>query len=132
MDGEFHKLCGVIPGKAFRTPKLTRFGYITLKTNQTNPAMSSDQMELKKPDETDEIKCKEKTERGESANVAIRGHEFHYWDSTDPGTALLAKKPLSSRNWACMHVNDRMIAGFPHLYYRSDPEWILSFLNGGE
>lgn len=30
MDGKFRKLCGVIPGKAFRTPKLNRFGYITL------------------------------------------------------------------------------------------------------
>lgn len=131
-EGKKWQMVGLLDADAFRTKKLSRFGYITLKTNQTNPVMSSDQMELKKPDETDEIKCKEKTERGESAGVSIRGHEFHYWDSTDPGTALLAKKPLSSRKWACMHVNDRMIAGFPHLYYRSDPEWILGFLNGGE
>lgn len=30
MEGNFRKVCGVIPGRSFRTPKLTRFGYITL------------------------------------------------------------------------------------------------------
>ena len=30
MGGVFRKTCGVIPGKCFRTPRLTRFGYITL------------------------------------------------------------------------------------------------------
>ena len=133
-DGKKWQMVGLLDADAFRTKKLSRFGYITLKTNQTNPALlpdqMPDQMESKNLDETENGKHKEKTERGE--NVAIRGHEFHYWDSTDPGTALLAEKPLSSRNWACMHVSDRMIAGFPHLYYRSDPNWILNFLNRRE
>ena len=132
-DGKKWQMVGLLDADAFRTKKLSRFGYITLKTNQTNPALLSDQMpdqmESKNLDETENGKHKEKTERGENDRVAIRGHEFHYWDSTDPGTALLAEKPLSSRNWACMHVSDRMIAGFPHLYYRSDPDWILNFLN---
>lgn len=133
-EGKKWQMVGLLDADAFRTKKLSRFGYITLKTNQTNPALlpdqMSDQMESKNLDETENGKHKEKTERGENDRVAIRGHEFHYWDSTDPGTALLAEKPLSSRNWACMHVSDRMIAGFPHLYYRSDPDWILNFLNG--
>ena len=132
-EGKKWQMVGLLDADAFRTKKLSRFGYITLKTNQTNPALLSDQMpdqmESKNLDETENGKHKEKTERGENDRVAIRGHEFHYWDSTDPGTALLAEKPLSSRNWACMHVSDRMIAGFPHLYYRSDPDWILNFLN---
>lgn len=135
-DGKKWQMVGLLDADAFRTKKLSRFGYITLKTNQTNPALLSDQMpdqmESKNLDETENGKHKEKTERGENDRVAIRGHEFHYWDSTDPGTALLAEKPLSSRNWACMHVSDRMIAGFPHLYYRSDPDWILNFLNRRE
>ena len=132
-DGKKWQMVGLLDADAFRTKKFSRFGYITLKTNQTNPALlpdqMPDQMESKNLDETENGKHKEKTERGENDRVAIRGHEFHYWDSTDPGTALLAEKPLSSRNWACMHVSDRMIAGFPHLYYRSDPDWILNFLN---
>ena len=34
MDGKFYEMAGVIPGKVWRTPRLTRFGYITLKQNQ--------------------------------------------------------------------------------------------------
>ena len=31
MEGKQRRVCGVIPGRAYRTPKLNRFGYITLK-----------------------------------------------------------------------------------------------------
>lgn len=113
-DGRKWQMAGLLDADAFRTEKLSRFGYITL---------------------TENVDAAEQTEtENENRNrkkVAIRGHEFHYWDSTDPGKALLAQKPLSSRSWTCMHVSERMIAGFPHLYYRSDPEWILNFLDGG-
>ena len=30
MEGKQRRVCGVIPGRAYRTPKLNRFGYITL------------------------------------------------------------------------------------------------------
>ena len=59
---------------------------------------------------------------------AVRGHEFHYWDSTLPGEDLKAVKPLSDKSWNCMHVTNEMMAGFPHLYYGSQPEWIFKFL----
>lgn len=57
-----------------------------------------------------------------------KGHEFHYWDSTMPGADLKAVKPLSTREWDCMYVTNAMIAGFPHLYYGSNPYWIREFL----
>ncbi len=60
--------------------------------------------------------------------LAARAHEFHYWDSTLPGRDLKAIKPLSTRSWDCMYVTNRMIAGFPHLYYGSNPDWIRAFL----
>lgn len=65
------------------------------------------------------------------AGGSIKGHEFHYWDSTAPGTSMRAKKPGSDRGWDCMYVTEQMVAGFPHLYYRSSPEWILKFLGEG-
>ena len=37
MDGNFYQMAGVIPGKAYRTPKLSRFGYVTL--TQKKPAL---------------------------------------------------------------------------------------------
>jgi cobyrinic acid a,c-diamide synthase len=84
--------------------RLSRFGYISLF-------------------EAGEDKAKEQKER-------IRAHEFHYWDSTAPGNAMHAGKPLSARGWDCMYHTDRLLAGFPHLYYRSGPELIRSFLKG--
>ena len=64
--------------------------------------------------------------------VRIKGHEFHYWDSTAPGTAFWAEKPQSNRGWDCMYRTDSLLAGFPHLYYLSGPDLILSFLSGPE
>lgn len=59
----------------------------------------------------------------------FRAHEFHYWDTTLPGGDWKAVKPLSSRQWDCMVVTDTMMAGFPHLSYGSNPDWILQFLS---
>ena len=64
--------------------------------------------------------------------VRIKGHEFHYWESTAPGSAFWAEKPQSDRGWDCMYRTDSLLAGFPHLYYLSGPDLILSFLSGPE
>ena len=69
------------------------------------------------------------TQNGE---VRIKGHEFHYWESTAPGSAFRAEKPQSDRGWDCMYRTDSLLAGFPHLYYLSGPDLILSFLSGPE
>lgn len=58
----------------------------------------------------------------------FQAHEFHYWDSTLPGKDWKAVKPLSAGSWDCMYVTDTIAAGFPHLYYNSNPEWICRFL----
>lgn len=62
----------------------------------------------------------------------FRGHEFHYWESTSPGSDWKAVKPDGRRSWDCMYVTDQLLAGFPHLYYPSNPGWILDFLRGKE
>ena len=64
--------------------------------------------------------------------VRIKGHEFHYWESTAPGSAFRAEKPQSDRGWDCMYRTDSLLAGFPHLYYLSGPDLILSFLSSPE
>ena len=64
--------------------------------------------------------------------VRIKGHEFHYWESTAPGSAFRAEKPQSDLGWDCMYRTDSLLAGFPHLYYLSGPDLILSFLSGPE
>lgn len=58
----------------------------------------------------------------------IRGHEFHYWDTSLEGGDWLAKKPLSDRAWRCMVQTDTLLCGFPHLYYPSNREWLAGWL----
>ena len=98
--GIFYPLAGVIPDKAWKTNRLGRFGYITLT-----------------PDHPDTCLIRK-----------IKGHEFHYWESGDCGTCWTAKKPLSDRSWSCVHSEQGQIAGFPHLYYPSAPEFAERWL----
>ncbi len=101
MDGKEYPMAGVIPAKAYRTDRLSRFGYVTLKGQESSRG--------------DEWIC---------------GHEFHYWDSTAPGKDMRAEKPLTGRAWDCIYRTKTMIAGFPHLYYLSNPLFIARFLEG--
>ncbi len=104
MDGTVRKMAGVIPGKAFKTPRLTRFGYVTLTPNKAQ-LLGMDVGELP-------------------------AHEFHYFDSTACGDSFHAKKPIGSRGWDCIRGEKRLIAGFPHLYYYGNPRIAARFLEG--
>ena len=99
-------MCGVLPGTSRMTDKLVRFGYIELE--------------------------KKGTEAGTAGYLQsghhIRGHEFHYFDSTDNGEACTARKPGRERSWDCMAARENIMAGFPHLYYRSDPAFAEAFV----
>ena len=95
-------MAGVINAACFKTDRLQRFGYVTLTAQEDN------------------IFCE--------AGGSIRAHEFHYYDSSSNGEAFEAKKPLSDRSWRCCHVSERSVAGFPHFYYYSNPDFIFSFL----
>ncbi|MCI8280248.1 MAG: cobyrinate a,c-diamide synthase [Lachnospiraceae bacterium] len=102
MEGIRHRMVGAIEGTAYRTERLGRFGYVTLEAGK-------DQVLGKK---------------GET----IKAHEFHYFDSTNNGADFHARKPLAKREWDCIHGDGRRAAGFPHLYYYSNPEMIFHFL----
>ncbi|MCI9388073.1 MAG: cobyrinate a,c-diamide synthase [Lachnospiraceae bacterium] len=103
MDGNAHKMVGVIPGGAYKTPKLNhRFGYVHLSHG---------------------VEGVFGQEVGE-----IPAHEFHYFDSPNCGTDYLAKKPASTRSWECMHSNGQLFAGFPHFHYYGNPQVAKAFL----
>ena len=102
MEGTDWPMAGVIGGRAYRTPKLGRFGYITLSPNADTAFLP--------------------------AGETIRAHEFHYFESENCGAALTAKKPDGVRSWTCGHAEGALLAGFPHLYYESDPNLIVRFL----
>ena len=106
-DGKVWKLVGRIKGRTFPTGKLVRFGYVDLQRNLDENPISEfkEQMSL--------------ADRWILPGENIRAHEFHYWDSTDSGSDCLAVKPDGKRSWECMHLEENLVAGYPHLYYPS-------------
>lgn len=95
-------MAGVLSGEGFRTKKLCRFGYVELETACGGVL----------------------GEKGQK----IKGHEFHYWDCTENGSGFHARKPLGAAAYDCMIHTSHMAAGFPHLYYYSNPEMMYQFL----
>ena len=102
MEGRSWPMAGVLNARAYRTPRLGRFGYITLTAKADTAFLP--------------------------AGETVRGHEFHYFESESCGDALHAQKPTGSRGWDCGHSRGNLLMGFPHLYYPSDPQLIERFL----
>lgn len=94
-------MVGALPTRCYRTDKLVRFGYVELSA------------------EYDSLLFR--------AGEAVRGHEFHHWDAENPGNTLLAKKP-SGKRWRCAYVSDTLYAGYPHLYFPSNPNVAIRFV----
>ena len=64
----------------------------------------------------------------QAGGAKIRGHEFHYFDTTDNGSDFIAQKPFRDVRWECMHASERGLIGFPHLYYYSNPTFLAGRL----
>ena len=52
---------------------------------------------------------------------AVRGHEFHHWDSDNCGSDWTARNKKGAE-YGCIHDDGRIIAGYPHIYYYSNPK----------
>ena len=81
MDGTAWPMAGVIEGVAYKTSRLGRFGYMELYP-------------VKEPE----------------VQQVLRGHEFHYFDSTSCGESYVAKKPLRKRSWRCIHETETLMS----------------------
>lgn len=100
-DGKSWPMVGAVEGESYPTENLGRFGYVTLTANRDN------------------LLCAQ----GEQ----LKAHEFHYWDSTSPGDAFHARKPLRKRNWNCVQARENLFAGYPHIYFYSNTQAALRF-----
>ncbi len=58
-----------------------------------------------------------------NADISVRGHEFHYWDSDSCGDSWVARRK-NGQTYRCIHDDGTMIAGYPHLYYPSSPGFV--------
>ena len=100
-EGVPFAMAGVLPASCFYTGRLVRFGYIELQENKS----------IFLPE-------------GER----IKGHEFHYYDSTDNGDGAEAIKPGTGKTYSCIVENEHCWMGFPHLYYPSNDGFVKAFV----
>ncbi len=122
--GVAYPLVGVIDGECTYTGHLVRFGYMCIES--VNKEFAG----------TDHFPEYIKYLSG------MKGHEFHYYDSTSNGSGAVAVKPyyssfISEKNgnrnrWNCMVAGNNGLWGFPHFYYRSDPAFIDAFVQAME
>lgn len=101
QEGNSHGMVGAIAQRCFDTGKSVRFGYIEMR---------------------------EKNSHFLPKGEIIKGHEFHYYDSTDSGEDVLTVKPVTGREYSCIMEGENYWMGFPHLYYPSNPAFAEAFV----
>jgi cobyrinic acid a,c-diamide synthase len=94
-EGRAYPMAAVLPGGCRKTARLVRFGYASYTAARDN------------------LIC--------PAGGVIRGHEFHYWESDNPGSSFTACKPVSGKSWPCIEATETLCAGFPHFHFYSNP-----------
>ena len=101
-EGTRHDMTGIIPGEAAMTGRLQKFGYVELTANCKN------------------LLC----QKGET----IRGHSFHYSQSTDEGNVFTATRVSRGDTWPCIMATEQLFAGYPHLHFGSNPEFAVNLV----
>lgn len=99
-NGRKFKTVGIIKGKAFMTDKLCRFGYVDIKADKNCFIARK--------------------------GSVIKGHEFHYSDSTSNGNGFIIRRP-NGKQWSGINVSDNIIAGYPHMYFPSNISFAEAF-----
>lgn len=101
-SGQRYPMAGVLAGGCYPKGKLDRFGYL-------------------------DMTFLEDTVAGE-AGTAFKAHEFHYWDSENPGNAAHGQKPLRKKSWDAMVSYKNLLGGFPHIHYYTNTKLAENFL----
>ena len=99
-------MAGLLPGEAANAGGLRRFGYAEMQAREDSLLFRA----------------------GERVPV----HEFHYWDTTESGSAFRLEKPLSGRSWQEGYAGKTLYAAFPHLYFAGNPVLAERFVCAAE
>ncbi len=93
-EGKPYETAGVIEGTCRYTGHLVNFGYVTAAEHRgLHESAFADVL------------------------PGMRGHEFHYYESTAEAEDILLVKKTTGRMYPAMIARDRMLLGFPHFYY---------------
>ncbi len=101
--GSVYEMAGAYEGESRFTGRLVRFGYMHITDADKNDFFYG-------------------------SACGLKGHEFHYYDSSMNGESCTAKKPFRETQWNCMINRNNGIWGFPHFYYASNPAFVDSFI----
>ena len=94
MQNEPYKMVGVIDGTCHYSSRLIRFGYMQIESfNGESPSDF------------------------QKSVTGLKGHEFHYYESSSIMNSYKAKKVSDGTVYDCMISNENSIWGFPHFYY---------------
>lgn len=99
MDGL--PMAGVIEGSCRMTKKLGPFGYVRLDSEQSDIFGGP--------------------------GFKMRGHEFHYSTSDNCGDCYCISKS-NGKHWREVFADQVMYAGYPHVYFYSNPQAAVSFV----
>jgi len=100
-DGRIRPMAGVIDATAEYTGHSVRFGYLEVKENKTPyfPGLTG-----------------------------LRGHEFHYFESSENGSDCILQKASTGKEYDSLIVKENSVWGFAHFYYPSRPEFVDAFV----
>lgn len=97
-----YNMVGILDGEVNMQQKLVRFGYCNLVSLNDN------------------ILAK--------ANWSIKGHEFHYSDSTINGNNFKIIKS-SGKVYYGINAFNNLFAGYPHIHFWSNIDFVIRFIN---
>ena len=100
-DGKVYITSNIFDGDLKYKGRPVRFGYVSMKEKSPNF--------LKEGEE-------------------IKGHEFHYYDCDDNGSDVICTKPFTGKTYEAVKTNENIWAGFPHLYFPSNPSFAVNFV----
>ena len=113
-EGRQHRMAGVVDGICSYSGHLVNFGYTQIAGFSGKSG--------------EEIHEDSDDRRGLLAGM--RGHEFHYYESTCEGDDLLMRKASTGIEYPSMHAGKNHLWGFAHFYYPSAKDGIKRFLLG--
>lgn len=102
--GKAFELAGAIEGSWRDTGHPVRFGYVEAGGNDGQDVFAFSE-----------------------CITGMRGHEFHYFDSTVTPDGIV-KKPAGAQEWNALIADENRLWGFPHFYYSSLPKAAQGFV----
>ena len=110
-EGKSYEMAGVIDGRCRYAGHLVNFGYTEVVGYACNG----------------NINAREEYSTRSSFATGMKGHEFHYYESTNEGADLLMRKASTGKEYRSMHAGEDHLWGFAHFYYPSAKDGIMRF-----